>query len=168
MTDGDGKGLTIAYPGTFDPLTKGHESMVMRVLSIFDEVVVAVAAGVHKKPLFSLDERLEMAAETFRDSPRVRVEPVHGLLADFLSERGIKLVVRGMRSVSDFEFEVQLADINRRLGSNVETLFMAPDTDYIHVFSRLVREVASLGGDVSHYVNPIVSERLVRHFAGRK
>ena len=151
---------TIAYPGTFDPLTRGHESVIHRATRIFDRVIIAVAAGVHKKPLFSLAERLDMVREAVQDLPGTEVAPVNGLLADFLTEQQIKVVLRGMRSVSDFEFEIQLADINRRLGHEVETLFIAPPTEYIHVFSRVVREVAMLGGDVSHYVNPAIAVRL--------
>lgn len=159
------KNGTIAYPGTFDPLTHGHESMVRRALHVFDKVVVAVAAGVHKDPVFSLAERIEMIEETFDGQADVTVRPVEGLLADFLAANDIKVVLRGMRSVSDFEFEIQLADINRRLGHSVETLFMVPDNDYIHVFSRVVREVAMLGGNVSHYVNPGIAARLKERFS---
>ena len=155
----------IAYPGTFDPLTRGHMSLVSRALNVFEEIVIVVAKGVHKKPLFSLQERMEMVEETFVDQPRVSVTSVDGLLADFLAERNIRVILRGMRSVSDFEFEIQLADINRRLGHEVETIFMVPDNDYIHVFSRVVREVAMLGGDVSHYVNPAIAARLADRFS---
>lgn len=154
----------IAYPGTFDPLTRGHESMVGRALKVFDEVVVAVAEGVHKKPLFTLDERIGMIRESLGGEGRVEVMPVKGLLADFLADNGIKVVLRGMRSLSDFEFEIQLADINRRLGEDVETLFMVPENDHIHVFSRVVREVAMLGGDVSPYVNERIAAHLRRKF----
>ena len=157
--------LQIAYPGTFDPLTRGHESIIRRALRIFDSVVIAVAAGMHKTPLFPLEDRMEMIRETFPDIPNLEVRPVKGLLADFLSDSDIKVVLRGMRSVSDFEFENQLADINRRLGHNVETVFMVPDNEYIHVFSRLVREIATLGGDVSHYVNPMIAKKLTERLS---
>lgn len=153
--------MQIAYPGTFDPLTRGHESIVRRACKIFDKVVVVVAQGVHKQPMFSLEQRVEMTREALACfGEQVEVAPVTGLLASFLAEREIRIVLRGMRSVSDFEFEIQLADINRRIGDDVETLFMAPDTDYIHVFSRVVREIAELGGDVSHYVSEPIERRL--------
>lgn len=154
-------GSIIAYPGTFDPLTRGHESIIRRASKIFDKVVVAVARGAHKAPMFSLDERLAMTQDALAPfSNKVAVAPVKGLLAEFLAEQDIKVVLRGMRSVADFEYEIQLADVNRRIGKDVETLFMAPDTDYIHVFSRVVRELAIFGGDVSHYVSPAIAARL--------
>lgn len=156
----------IAYPGTFDPLTLGHESIIRRATRVFDRVVVAVARGVHKQPVFSLDERMAMISGTLTDyGDQIEVMPVNGLLATFLSSHDIKLVLRGMRSVSDFEFEIQLADINRRLGHDVETLFMVPDTEYIHVFSRVVREVAMLGGNVGPYVNKSIADRLAEKFS---
>ena len=154
----------IAYPGTFDPVTKGHESVIQRAAKIFDEVVVLVAKGVHKSPLFSLAERQEMLLEVIADIPKVTVAPLPGLLADYLASNNIKLVLRGLRTVSDYELEIQLADINRQLGKEVETLFIAPDTKFIHVASHLVREIAELGGDVSHYVHPKIASRLQDKF----
>ena len=156
------KSKTVAYPGTFDPITKGHESIIKRATKIFDQLVIAVAKGVHKDPLFTLDERVEMTRKVVSAyDANIEVLPVEGLLSDFLTANSISTVLRGMRSVADFEFEIQLADINRRLANQVETLFMAPNTDYIHVNSRIVREIAELGGDVSHYVSPVVAEELI-------
>lgn len=152
----------VAYPGTFDPLTLGHESIIRRATKVFDKVVVAIAVGVHKDPLFTLDERLAMTKETLAPyHDQVTVLPVEGLLTEFLAKENITVVIRGMRSVADFEFEIQLADINRRVGAEVETLFMTPDTDYIHVFSRFVRELAFFDGDVSHYVSPLIAQHLL-------
>ncbi len=156
---------TIVYPGTFDPLTRGHEAVIRRAARIFDRAVVLVASGFHKSPLFSLDERIEMASEATADIETVSVEPLAGLLAEYVAQHEIKVVLRGIRTVSDFDFESQLADINRRLGHDVETLFIAPTSEYIHVYSRVVREVAMLGGDVSPYVSPAIADRLKRKFA---
>ncbi len=158
---------TIAYPGTFDPITLGHEEIMRRSLRVFDKVVIAVAHGAHKEPLFTLGERVAMVEEATAYSERIEVAPVVGLLADFLASHNITTLLRGMRSVSDFEYEMQLADVNRRLGKGVETIFMAPDTDHIYVFSSVVREVAMFGGDVSHYVNPSVADKLNQKLAAQ-
>ena len=158
---------TIAYPGTFDPVTHGHEEIIRRAAKIFDQVIVAVARGAHKDPLFTLDERVAMLQDATSSYAQVEVAPVNGLLADFVAQRNIAVVLRGMRSVADFEFEMQLADVNRRLSKGVETLFMAPDTDHIYVFSKIVREVAMFGGDISHYVNASVAEKLKTKLAER-
>lgn len=150
----------IAYPGTFDPLTLGHESVIRRAARIFDELVVIVAEGVHKEPLFSLKERHEMVTEATSMHKNVTVTPLSGLLAEHLNSNQIKLVLRGMRTVQDFEHEIQLASINRRLDNDVETLFIAPDSEFIHVASHFVKELSMLGGDVSSYVSPAIDARL--------
>ena len=152
--------LTIAYPGTFDPLTTGHESVIRRASRIFDEVAVIVAEGVHKSTLFTLEERQEMIQEAISMQTNVTVIPLTGLLMVLLRQRGIKLILRGMRTVQDFEHEIQLASINRQLDRDVETLFMAPDNEFIHVASHFVREVSMLGGDISSYVSPAIELRL--------
>lgn len=154
----------IAYPGTFDPLTLGHEAVIRRAAKIFDEVQVLVAAGVHKEPLFTLEEREAMLQEApVAQLDNVAVVPLTGLLADHLKQEGISLVLRGLRNVADYEHEIQLADIQHRLGA-VETLFIAPDKEFIHVASSLVREIAMLGGDVSAWVNDEVAKRLRAKF----
>lgn len=154
----------IAYPGTFDPLTLGHEAVIRRAAKIFDEVRVLVAAGVHKEPLFSLEEREAMLREAeVAKLDNVAVVPLTGLLADYLKQEQVGLVLRGLRNVADYEHEIQLADIQHRLGA-VETLFIAPDKEFIHVASSLVREIAMLGGDVSAWVNDEVAKRLRAKF----
>ncbi|MBF2735454.1 MAG: pantetheine-phosphate adenylyltransferase [Betaproteobacteria bacterium AqS2] len=158
-----GKPGVIAYPGTFDPPTRGHESVIRRAAKIFGEVRVLVAAGVHKDPLFTLDERQKMIATAVADQANVTVAPLEGLLADHLKAAGIGVVLRGLRNVADYEREIQLADIQRRLGQ-VETMFIAPNNEFIHVASSLVREIAMLGGDLSNYVNPEVAARLRKKF----
>ncbi len=149
----------VAYPGTFDPVTRGHEALLERASSMFDHVILAVAEGFHKQTLFSIDERVDMCRNVAEAYPNVDVKPVTGLLAHFLEANSCQLILRGMRTVADFEYEKQLADINRRL-AGTETVFMTPPNEYLHVFSSLVREVARLGGDVSHYVRPAVASRL--------
>lgn len=130
---------------------------------MFDHVIMVVAEGIHKDTVFSLDERMDMCHEIASNYSSIEVKPVRGLLADFLNENQCQLVLRGMRTVADFDYEMQLADINRRLG-DVETVFMAPPTQYIHVFSSLVREVARLGGNVDHYVRPYVAKKLAEKY----
>ena len=156
----------ITYPGTFDPITRGHEALVARASALFDKVIIAVALGRHKKPFFTLQERLAMCRETATMHDNVEVDPVRGLLADYLAKVNCRLILRGMRTVSDFEVEMQLAEINHRL-AQIETIFMAPTSEYIHVFSSLVREIAELGGEVNHYVRPAVAARLKAKFRRR-
>lgn len=148
------------YPGTFDPLTRGHEDIVRRAAGVFSEVIVAVAENTSKKSSFSLDERVAMAAEVLADCPKVRVVSFSGLLMQFVREQGAKVVVRGLRAVSDFEYEFQLAGMNRKLYPEVETLFLTPAEQYMFISASLVREIAALGGDVSQFVPPLVEERL--------
>jgi pantetheine-phosphate adenylyltransferase len=148
------------YPGTFDPLTRGHEDLVRRALSIFDEVVVAVAAGGHKRPFFSLDERVEIATQVFADVPTVRVEGFSGLLMTFMAQQKANIILRGLRAVSDFEYEFQLAGMNRNLNPGVETVFMTPAEQFMFISASMVREIAQLGGDVSQFVQPLVAQKL--------
>lgn len=149
------------YPGTFDPITLGHEDMVRRAAHIFDEVIVAVAVAHHKKTLFSLDERIVMASEALRPYPQVRVESFSGLVRDFVVSRGARAMVRGLRAVTDFDYESQLAGMNRHLMPEVETVFLTPGEKYQFISSTLVREIALLGGEVDKFVSPGVQRRLL-------
>jgi pantetheine-phosphate adenylyltransferase len=148
------------YPGTFDPITLGHEDVVRRATQLFEHVIVAVAAGHHKKTLFSLEERIEMVREAVKGYPQVRVEPFSGLLRDFVVARGGKAMVRGLRAVTDFDYEFQLAGMNRSLMPQVETVFLTPSDKYQFISSTFVREIAVLGGEVHKFVSPSVQEHL--------
>lgn len=148
------------YPGTFDPITLGHEDVVRRAVQLFDEVVVAVAAGHHKKTLFSLEERIAMVREAVAPYPRVKVESFSGLMRDFIVQRGAKAMVRGLRAVTDFDYEFQLAGMNRHLMPEVETVFLTPSDKYQFISSTFVREIASLGGEVDKFVSTQVEQRL--------
>ena len=150
------------YPGTFDPVTRGHEDIVRRATQLFDRVIVAVAAGHHKKnALFILPERLDMVREAARAYPQVEVESYAGLLRDFVVAHGAKAVVRGLRAVTDFDYEFQLAGMNRSLMPDVETVFLTPSDKYQFISSSFVREIALLGGEVDKFVSPAVLERLM-------
>ena len=151
---------TAVYPGTFDPMTLGHEDLMRRAASLFDRLVLAVAAGHHKRTMFTVDERLDMAREIATPYANVEVVPFRGLLRDFVVEQGGHVVVRGLRAVSDFEYEFQMAGMNRQLMPEVETLFLTPSDQYQFVSATFVREIASLGGDVSKFVAPSVLRRL--------
>ena len=157
--------LRVLYPGTFDPISNGHQVLVRRAARLFDGVLVAVAADTFKAPLFPLEERVNLARRVLADLPGVRVEGFHGLTIDCARRLGIPLILRGLRAVSDFEFEFQLASMNRRLSPDLESVFLTPDEAYSFVSSSLVREVARLGGDVSPFVHPLVAEALRRRFA---
>ena len=148
------------YPGTFDPITLGHEDVVRRATQLFERVIVAVAAGHHKKTLFSLEERIEMVREAVKMYPQVQVEPFSGLLRDFVVSRGGKAMVRGLRAVTDFDYEFQLAGMNRSLMPQVETVFLTPSDKYQFISSTFVREIAVLGGEETKFVSPSVEERL--------
>ncbi|MEO6056272.1 MAG: pantetheine-phosphate adenylyltransferase [Gemmatimonadales bacterium] len=152
------------YPGSFDPPTKGHEDLIRRSLALADRVVVAVAVNAAKAPLFPVEERLAMLRATVSDEPRVTFEAFEGLLADFARERGAAMVVRGLRAVSDFEYEFQMALMNRRLHPTLETVFLVPALDLTYLSSSLVREVTRFGGDVTGLVHPIVAEALAGRF----
>ncbi len=148
------------YPGTFDPLTRGHEDIVRRAAKLFSEVVVAVADNTSKRSSFSQQERVAMASAVLADCPNVRVVAFSGLLMQFVHAQGAAVVVRGLRAVSDFEYEFQLAGMNRKLFPEVETLFLTPAEQYMFISASLVREIALLGGDVSQFVPPLVEECL--------
>lgn len=149
------------YPGTFDPMTLGHEDVVSRAVQLFGHVIVAVAAGHHKKALFTLQERVEMAKDALSQFPQVTVEGFSGLVRDFVVARGAKAMVRGVRAVTDFDYEFQLAGMNRHLMPEVETVFMTPSDRYQFISSTFVREIAILGGEVDKFVSPTVQRRLV-------
>jgi pantetheine-phosphate adenylyltransferase len=148
------------YPGTFDPLTRGHEDLVRRAASVFDKLVVGVADSRNKRPFFSMDERLAIAREVLGHYPNVEVAGFRGLLKDFVREQGARVIVRGLRAVSDFEYEFQMAGMNRHLLPDVETLFMTPSEQYQFISGSIVREIATLGGDVNKFVFPSVDKWL--------
>ena len=152
--------LTAIYPGTFDPMTLGHEDLMRRASRLFERLVVAVAAGHHKRTMFTIDERLEIAQELAAKYPNVEVIDFRGLLRDFVVNIGGKVVVRGLRAVSDFEYEFQMAGMNRHLMPDVETVFLTPSDQFQFVSGTFVREIASLAGDVSKFVSPLVLARL--------
>ena len=149
---------TIAvYPGTFDPITNGHIDLVMRASRLFEHVIVAVAINPSKKPAFALEERVNLAMQTLQDLSNVEVCSFQGLLVDVAREKKAQVIIRGLRAVSDFEHEFQLAGMNRHMEPNVETMFLTPAEQFSYISSSLVREVASLGGDVSAFVPPCVA-----------
>lgn len=152
--------LTAVYPGTFDPVTRGHEDLVRRAVRLFDRVIVAVAESRNKRAYFTLDERVVMAREVFADVLKVRVEGFSGLLIDFVAQEGAVAVLRGLRAASDFEYEFQLAGMNRQLKPDIETLFLTPSDQYMFISASMIREIAQLGGDVSPFVHPLVAARL--------
>lgn len=153
------RGIAI-YPGTFDPITRGHEDLVRRAAALFDHLILAIAESPSKRPLFPLEERVEMAKSIVADLPNVEVCGFNTLLMNFVHEKGAKVIVRGLRAVSDFEYEFQMAGMNRNLFPQVETVFLTPGEQYMFVSATMVREIARLGGDVSKFVQPNVSKRL--------
>lgn len=160
-----GKNLkTAVYPGTFDPLTNGHVSLVKRGLDIFDEIVVGVALHSPKDPLFNLEERVKMTARAFIDQSRVRVEPFEGLLVDYVRSQKAVAILRGMRAVADFEYEFQMALMNRRLDRNIQTAFLMTDYKWLYISSTLIKDVARLGGDIRGLVPPNIEEELLKKF----
>jgi pantetheine-phosphate adenylyltransferase len=152
------------YPGTFDPVTNGHVDLVERSLRIFDELIVAVAANPKKQPLFSLDERINLFRKAISRYKRVKIEGFDGLLVDYVREKGAVGIIRGLRAVSDFEYEMQMALMNRRLDSGIETVFLMPNEEYSFITSTIVKEAASYGGDVSSLVPKVVVEKLKKKF----
>ncbi|MBI2286525.1 MAG: pantetheine-phosphate adenylyltransferase [Nitrosomonadales bacterium] len=155
--------IKVVYPGTFDPITRGHEDVVRRAAGLFGEVIVAVAES-RTQTLFTLEERVDMAREAFADFANVRVEGFHGLLMSFVQAQGARVVLRGLRAVSDFEYEFQLAGMNRNLYPEMETLFLTPAEQYTFISATMVREVARFGGDVSKFVSPLVAARLQQKY----
>jgi len=152
--------IRAVYPGTFDPLTRGHEDLVRRACKLFDVVVLGVADSRAKKPFFSLKERLAMASEVLKDLKNVKVVGFSGLLTDFLKRHDARVVLRGLRAVSDFEYEFQLAGMNRNLYPDMETVFLTPSEQHMFISATLVREIATLGGDVAKFVHPLVGAKL--------
>ena len=148
------------YPGTFDPITNGHEDLIQRASKLFDEVIVGVAHSQAKRPFFSLDERVALAQEVLAPYKNVKALGFTGLLSEFVKQQEAGVILRGLRAVSDFEYEFQLAGMNRRLAPGVETLFLTPSDKYLFLSATIVREIAVLGGDVSHFVHPITAERM--------
>ena len=155
---------TALYPGTFDPITHGHTDLVSRAALVFDEVVVAIAESPHKTPFFSLEKRIELAESQLGHLDNIEIVGFSNLLVDFVQEKGAKVIVRGLRAVSDFEYEFQLASMNRNLCEEVETMFLTPDEKYGFISSTLVREVARLGGDVSQFVGREIAQALKNQF----
>jgi pantetheine-phosphate adenylyltransferase len=153
------------YPGSFDPPTRGHEDLIRRSLQLADQVVVAVAVNAVKQPLFSAPERLEMLRQTLGDEPRIRFDAFEGLVAEFARRIGANILVRGLRAVGDFEYEFQMALMNRQLNPGLETVFLVPAQGLSYISSSLVREVARYGGEVGALVHPAVAEALRRHYA---
>ena len=148
------------YPGSFDPLTNGHVDIILRGARLFDRIIVAILVNAEKLPLFSIDERIEIARAVFTDHTNVEVDTFDGLLVDYIERRGAQVIVRGLRAVSDFEFEFQMALMNRRLNPQFETVFMMPAEQYTYISSRLIKEVFMLGGEVEGLVPPIVEDKL--------
>ena len=159
--------LTVVYPGTFDPFTRGHEDLVRRAARLFDRVVVGVADSASKRPFFDTAERVAMAEEVLAPFRNVTVAPFSSLLMDFVQSRGARAVLRGLRAVSDFEYEFQMAGMNRNLYPDVETLFLTPSEQYMFISATIVREIAKFGGDVSQFVHPAVMTRLREKTADR-
>ena len=155
------------YPGTFDPITLGHEDLVRRACRLFDRVVVAIAANPGKEPMFSLDERVALATEALAKIDNVEVTGYKGLTVDFARENDLAVIVRGLRAISDFEYEFQLANMNRHLTDEVETAFLTPTETYTYISSSLVREIASMGGDISEFVSPNVRKSLLERCGQR-
>ena len=148
------------YPGTFDPITNGHEDLIVRASRLFDEVIVGVAHSQAKRPFFSLDERVTLAREVLKKYKNVKVLGFAGLLSEFVREQKAGVILRGLRAVSDFEYEFQLAGMNRRLAPGVETLFLTPSDRYLFLSATIVREIAVLGGDVTRFVHPLTVKRM--------
>jgi pantetheine-phosphate adenylyltransferase len=159
---------TVIYPGTFDPLTNGHLDVIRRAAKLFDRVIVAVAKNDGKGPLFTLNERVALVKRAVRDLPNVKADKFDGLLVDYAAGQGAQAIVRGLRAVSDFEFEFQFALTNRKLNEKIEAIFMMPKDTYTFLSSRTVKEIARLGGDVSCFVPAYVRDALAKKFAGAK
>ena len=152
--------IRAVYPGTFDPITNGHEDLIQRASRLFDNIVVGVAHSQAKRPFFSLDERVSLAREVLSPYANVQVLGFSGLLSEFVREQQAGVILRGLRAVSDFEYEFQLAGMNRRLAPGVETLFLTPSDKYLFLSATIVREIAVLGGDITAFVHPLTAERM--------
>lgn len=150
----------VIYPGTFDPITRGHDDLVRRASRLFDQVVVAVAVSSGKKPFFTLEERVEMAQQALSDCSNVQIMAFSGLLMNFLQQQNARIILRGLRAASDFEYEFQMAGMNRCMYPDVETLFMTPSEQYMFISATMVREIASLGGNADAFVHPLVAKKL--------
>lgn len=155
------------YPGTFDPLTRGHEDLVRRAATLFDRIVLAIADSKAKRPFFAAQERIAMAREVLADVTNVEVVGFSGLLTHFVRDQGARVVLRGLRAVSDFEYEFQLAEMNRRLDDSIETILMTPGAGFSAISATLVREIAAHGGDISPFVHPGVATRLRKAYKGQ-
>ena len=152
--------IRAVYPGTFDPITNGHEDLIQRASRLFDNIVVGVAHSQAKRPFFSLDERVALARDVLAPYANVKVLGFSGLLSEFVRDQQAGVILRGLRAVSDFEYEFQLAGMNRRLAPGVETLFLTPSDKYLFLSATIVREIAVLGGDISAFVHPVTAERM--------
>ena len=159
--------ITAIYPGTFDPMTLGHEDLTRRAAALFDRVIVAVADSPGKRPFFTPDERVGIAAEVLAPLKNVSVTRFSGLLTDFVRKQNAWVIVRGLRAVSDFEYEFQLAGMNRKLYAQIETVFLTPSDRYMFVSATLVREIALLGGDIAQFVSPLVAQRMADKLRNR-
>tara|TARA_B100000212_G_scaffold249553_1_gene190840 strand:- start:442 stop:921 length:480 start_codon:yes stop_codon:yes gene_type:complete len=150
------------YPGTFDPMTMGHVDLVKRASKLFDSVIIAIASSDSKKPMFSLEERIDIGNKIFADDPKVEVVGFSGLLVNFAKENGADILIRGLRVVADFEYEFQLANMNRAMSPEIESVFLTPKEEYSYISSSLVKEIATMGGDVERFVDPVTLEALNR------
>jgi pantetheine-phosphate adenylyltransferase len=160
--------IKAVYPGTFDPITLGHQDLVRRAAALFDQVVVGIAASEAKRPFFGLEERIRLAREVLKPYRNVTIEGFRGLLMDFVRAQKAQVILRGLRAVSDFEYEFQMAGMNRNLYPDVETVFLTPAEQYQFISATIVREIASLGGDVSTFVQPLVARALARRVGKRR
>jgi len=150
------------YPGTFDPMTMGHVDLVKRASKLFDSVIIAIASSDSKKPMFSLEERIDIGNKIFAEDPKVEVVGFSGLLVNFAKENGADILIRGLRVVADFEYEFQLANMNRAMSPEIESVFLTPKEEYSYISSSLVKEIATMGGDVKRFVDPVTLEALNR------
>ena len=148
------------YPGTFDPMTMGHVDLVNRASKLFDSVIIAIASSDSKKPMFSLEERIEIGNKIFADDPKVEVVGFSGLLVNFAKENDANILIRGLRVVADFEYEFQLANMNRAMSPDIESVFLTPKEEYSYISSSLVKEIATMGGDVTRFVDPVTLDAL--------
>ena len=148
------------YPGTFDPMTMGHVDLVKRASKLFDSVIIAIASSDSKKPMFSLEERIEIGNQIFADDPKVEVVGFSGLLVNFAKENDANILIRGLRVVADFEYEFQLANMNRAMSPDIESVFLTPKEEYSYISSSLVKEIATMGGDVTRFVDPVTLDAL--------